>query len=557
MSNTLDIDFSSDRLLSIASRMVDEKNYITALKMLNKNAGISGNDEDSYMLYAEIFDDLCLYEKSVHFWFKYLDVTCFDDYSECYEGLAVGYMNLGDERYSAYYYNKLLDETDGIDPDMREQLLQDFLTPEENPLKIVYPPELADVSQIMHDGVKYMKDGEFSKAEKCFNKVAEGNPQWGSARNYVAMCHIVEGNTAAAERECKKILDGDPQNIQALTTLAAVKTEEGNSEEALTLTQKLLSLKTQNADELYKIATVCCENKLHADAYALFTKIEGMTGPDLNLLYFIAVSAFNAKLFQESMAAFDKLLTVYPDAVTAEYWYFIAREMYQNGDWEELSYYYTLPIETKKNYLKVLAAYMSVGKKNAEVIKEELDLFTAIRWCFDSGDPSTSGRDLRTLAVHAAVRAGEDDYVRDLLLNPFLDDGLKPEIIMCFAERNETNSFGVVMCNMFRRITVRKLDIGRKKRKNFVSAYARLVARFSLLNNAYGEMFAVAAEKLYGRLQNAQKLELAVDLQSLTAVIFLDTGISDVDIPPEKYYEFFETDEQRLQAFYSLNPVGE
>ena len=56
----MDIDLSGDRLIGIAADMVDNHNYIGALKMLNKNAEISGNDEDSYMLYAEIFDDLGL-----------------------------------------------------------------------------------------------------------------------------------------------------------------------------------------------------------------------------------------------------------------------------------------------------------------------------------------------------------------------------------------------------------------------------------------------------------------------------------------------------------------
>lgn len=131
------IDLSSDRLIAVAADLVEEHNYISALKMLNKNAERNFNDEDSYMLYAEIFDDIGLYEKSVNSWFRYIDCTLSGELSEAYEGLAVAYMNLGDEHFSAYYYNKLLLDTDEINDDERKEIISSFLSREPNPLKFV------------------------------------------------------------------------------------------------------------------------------------------------------------------------------------------------------------------------------------------------------------------------------------------------------------------------------------------------------------------------------------------------------------------------------------
>ena len=48
MDKTSKIDFGADRLISIAADAVENHNYITALKMLNKNAVLNGNDEDSF-----------------------------------------------------------------------------------------------------------------------------------------------------------------------------------------------------------------------------------------------------------------------------------------------------------------------------------------------------------------------------------------------------------------------------------------------------------------------------------------------------------------------------
>ncbi len=68
MAKTTSIDLSDVRLITLAAELVDNHEYLRALKMLNKNAETWGNYEDSLELYAEIYDDLNLYWKSVYGW---------------------------------------------------------------------------------------------------------------------------------------------------------------------------------------------------------------------------------------------------------------------------------------------------------------------------------------------------------------------------------------------------------------------------------------------------------------------------------------------------------
>ena len=547
MSKTVDIDLSDDRLIAIAADMLDEHNYIGALKMLNKNAGISGNDADSYMLYAEIFDDMGLYERSVHHWFKFMDVAAGGELADCFEGLAVGYMNLGNEHFSAYYYNKLLLETDEVDAATREQIVQDFLSAEDNPLKFSYPPELADVTDVLAEGMNYMKQGEFDKALEQFDTVPLGNPKWSVARNYIAMCHVVQDDCERAEEECLNVLKREPQNVQALTTLAAVKCESGNTEEARSLTEKLLGLDVKETDDLFKIATVCCENKMHAEAYSLFCKMEGSIRNDLNILYFKAIAAFNSKQYAECFEAFDRLLAIYPDAVTAQFYYRIARQRAESGEWEEMSYFYSLPQELRQSSLKMLAAFIKLPKKQALHLADELNIAGPVKWCFDEANPNNS-EELQALAAQVAIKARMDDYVRDLLLHPFIADKLKIEMLESLCERGEVNEFGVVICNVFKHVSMRKLYTGVKKRINFTRAYSRLVAHFSILDDSYGERFAVACEKFYGELERAERLDAAKDTDALTAVIFEDAKITDTGITKENLSAFFDVSEERIKS---------
>ena len=269
MKKTVKLDLSSDRLISVAADLVDEHKYINALKMLNKNAELNGNDEDSYMLYAEIFDDLELFESCVNYWYKFMDCNSSGDLSEAYEGLASAYLNLGKGRFAAYYYNKLVGKA-GVDPEERAEIMSDFLELEKNPLKFVYPPQLNEFADEISDGVDLMKSGKFAQAVLEFEKVEDESPSYLRARNYIAMCKIIDDKNEEAEQECLAILKKDPENVHALTSLAALKTEQKKFDESKQLAHKLLELEIHLTDDIYKVATVCCENKMHAEAYKLF-----------------------------------------------------------------------------------------------------------------------------------------------------------------------------------------------------------------------------------------------------------------------------------------------
>ncbi len=549
MKKTVEIDFSDDRLIGIAADMVDEHNYIGALKMLNKNAAMTGNDADCFMLYAEIFDDLGLHMQCINNWFRFMDVVDDEeDLTECYEGLAVNYMELGNEEFSAYYYHKLLVSSDDGEAaaELRDDLMKDYVSSEENPLKFVYPPEIADLSDVISDGITHMKEGDYAKARELFESVPENNPQWASARNYLAMCLIIDDKDGEAERECRSVLEKNPDDVQALTTLAAVLTESGKSEEANKITKKLLSLDVKGQDDIYKIATVCCENGMHAQAYEQFCKMDSDFGNDLTILFFKAVSAFNCGMYDESFAAFDKLTTIYPDAVTARYYYNLARALKEQGADDKLGYFYRLPQEMRQSSLKLLAAYVRLPHKKAELFAQEVDISSLVKWCFDEAEPSGVG-DLQYLAMHAAIKAEMNDYLRDLLLNAFLPEKFKLETLELLAERDVYDDFGIVVCNVFRRVTTRKLKIGRMKKKAFVSAYARLVAHFAVIEDEYGDKFARSAEKLYRKLQKEEKLDVADDIEALTAAVFYESKVRDAGVTTENICSFFNVSEERLE----------
>ena len=74
---------------------------------------------------------------------------------------------------------------------------------------------------------------------------------------------------------------------------------------------------------------------MHEEAFGLFSKLGGEFEYDMNIMYFKAVAAFNCGKYEDCFDAFDKLCTVYPNAVTAKYYYRLARGMKDSGEIKE------------------------------------------------------------------------------------------------------------------------------------------------------------------------------------------------------------------------------
>ena len=527
MTKDIQVDFSFDRLMQTAEKLIDAHDYLGALKILNKNSELNEDLGYAHLLYAQIFDDIGLYERSINEWFKFLAFSDFideDDLSDAYEGLAVGFMNIGNEQFSAYYYNKLLKNTAELDEGTRMDIMQSFLANEENPLKFVYPPEIADCSDIISNGIEYMKEGDFGRAITEFDKVDRKNKSYITARNYIAMSYIIDDKSEMAESECLEILKINPDDVHALTTLVAVKTEQKKFDESKQLAQRLLKLEISAPDDIFKVATVCCENSMHEEAFNLFTRLEEKMPYDSSVLYFKAISAFNSGKYERCFAAFDKLITLNPNAVTAKYFREAAHIAIRCGDIKPMSYFYRLPVEERESSVKILAAVSSLSSSQIKKMFNEVDISDCVRWCFDESE-GTGNTELQFLGAMCAVKGGLDGLVSEILLNAFVEDEIKIKMLTALGERNEDLTVSTVICNVLKDIEFYRLKLGRAKRKHFVEAYARLTAHFSLLDRELGKSFADNTEAVYLKFETEGKLAFVKDSNELAAVIMLYSKI--------------------------------
>lgn len=518
----LKIDLSKRRFRARAEKYFGEGDYLSALRFAHRAVSDHGADGDLYTLISDIYENMGLFTSAINSWFKYMDECEEEDLPDIYEGLAVNYLNLGNDAQSAFYYDKLIDVDETLTLDNKAEIAEMFAEDERKRFRFVYPPELADYSKELQIGSAALKNGDLKRTVSVLDRVAKDSKEYPAAREMQAIAYLLDGESGQAEKICLELVEADETNVQAAATLSAVYTEQGRTEESRALALKLCSLSSVTAEQRYKIATICCENDLHQEALEHFIKLESEIPYDGNMLYFKGVAAYKSGNLALALGTFERLCVIYPDAAVAKYYLKRLRQYAadpENVEKPELTYFYRVPQEEREIRCRALAGLGKYPREEACLLGLLLEKEGYFEWCFDEMDGME--KDLQYLAVVIAEHANLDSFLRNVLLDCEVKDVLKVEILRLLFLRNEPNEFGVVICNIYRNLKIPKLKLGRKRKKKFLEGYAQIASKFAIVSDDYGEQIRSSAEKLYEKVAQNELWEYADSPADIAAAIYL------------------------------------
>ena len=546
------IDFSRKRIASLADKYYNEGKYVSALRLAYKELNTYGGDPDVFARLSDIYEGMGLQGSAINSWFRFLDVADEQDYPDIYEGLAANFYSIGNESQSAYYYNKLMDVDDTIPEEAKLEVAEAFAKDKKSAFRFVYPPQLADYSKEVNRGSHALKVGDFNKAIQEFSKVEKGSKEYASAKEMQAIAHLLAGENDLAEEACKELIAYDAQDVRAQATLAAIYKEQGKDEAAKEIALGLVEMQVDKADDLYKVATVCCENDLHDQAYQKFVLLEQKMPYDGRMLYFKGVAAYKSGRIEQAIQAFDDLVTIYPDAEVTKYYLRVLREYSEElkrGEEtipHELTYFYHLPQEEREHRCQSLLKIGSCPKDEAQIFGLLALHDGYFHWCFDEMDGGD--HDLQYLSLVTAVHVRADEFIQEVLLDYEVIDVLKIETLRMLLERNEDAEFGIVLSSIYRRVPLFRIKIGRKRRKKFLEAYAKLASKFVVISDAYGEKIANAAEFLYRSLEEENALDLVDNADDCACAIFLLAGLKELGKDPARIASAFDANLAKAQV---------
>ena len=546
------IDFSRKRYANLADKYYNEGSYVSALRLAYRELMEYDENPDVYVRLADIYEAMGLQGSAINFYFRFLDIASEEDLPDIYEGLAANFLAIGNDGQAAYYYNKLIDVDDTLSNDIKLDIAEAFSTSKKDKFRFVYPPQLADYSKEVSLGTRALKSGDARRAIIELDKVERGSKDFAAAKEMQAVAFLLAGDPSSAEIACKELLVDNPDDVRTLSTLAAVYMEQGRKEESKEIAVLLADKELTNTEDMYKVATVCCENGMHEEAYEKFKLMDSKMPYDGRMLYFKAVSAYKCGRIDEAEETFNELCSIYPDAEVSKYYLRQIREYkcaLENGEMvemPELTYFYHLPQAEREARCNALL-------KINDCAKDEAQLFGLIalrdgyfHWCFDEMDGGD--QDLQFLALVTANHVRADEFIQDVLLDFEVADVLKVETLRMLLERNENVDVGLVLCSIYQKVSLYRIQIGRKRRKRFLEGYAKLASKFIVINNGYGEKIASCAEVLYRALEKQNKLELVESTDDCACAIFFLAGLKELGNDPQRVASAFEADFAKVQA---------
>ncbi len=509
--------FDDDFFVRSAEKRYAEGDYLGALTLLNKREGMHAPLADAFAAYADVYEALELWQLAIDCWYRFLDTCNEADFVEGYEGLSVCFINLGDEFHSDIYYRRAYIEDGGTEEEIDAILEKTRL---KQPLRLVQDDEAT--RETIADGLAHIKEGDLVGARELLSEVGEDENDYASAAGLSAMCTLMLGDEDGAEREIEGLIGKYPDDVQILTTYCAVLGAREKPEEAREVAKKLATLPATSTDDLYRIATALCETGLHREAFEKLTVLVERLPYDDNVLWFRAAAACHIGDEETAIESLEMLTLVYPRKAVARFYLESLRRARDGGEKVVLQYYYRLP---EKEYTRIASFLLQINKD--EEFGEELaateEFAEAFRLAFDEME----GRDgkLQLLAAKVAVKNRADALIREILLDYTGDEMIKFAVLHDLICRNEENSFGVVICDVYKEVFLHELDLGNKKKDAFLDAFADVYSRYAILGEQQENKLCAAGEDLYHTLAEANAWEYFDERAALSAAIYREARL--------------------------------
>lgn len=540
-------NLSEEFLLESAEKRLDEGDYLGALTMLNRCEELFPPSPDALALYAEIYEELEIWTLSADAWFRFLDICNEADFGEGYEGLALAFMNMGNEMQSAYYYSQVYsagkedradDEGEPADEeDDLELFFNNYEPPEEPKLRLVGGAD----PEAVKEGLDLMRAGQLDEARKRFSSVEKESAEYPTAAGLSAMCLLMDGDEAQAQAECEELLADYPDNVQALTTYIAVLGARGDKKGAAESARRLAKIPVDATDELYRVATALCETELDEEAFRVLSELRSRLPYDENVLYFYAVSAYRLGKIDEAIASLETLTTVYPRKAVAKY-YLEHLRLIRDGEEKDLAmgYFYRMPTKEYRRIANILLKAVKMDEAVAETFSDMPEFEYSIRMAFDE----LEGRDekLQLIAVKVAAHMKYDDFLREVLLDYTASDLIKFTVLHEFTSRNIEDSFGTVFIDMYREFFTHAINIGARKSDEFLDAFADVYSKYGLLGSDNEGKLCGAAEDLYAALEQAGAWRYMDEREALAAAIYREARIRGSTETFGEICEMFDAD---------------
>lgn len=516
------IDFSEEGLLESAAERFEDGDFLGALEKLNLLCEWHGGNADVYAMYAEIYEELGQDALCADAWFRFLDTCNEADFSEGYEGLILAFTNMGDLAHANIYLIKLIEAGDSAN-------LQSFPFLKGEPGDFLHFAHTEDGKAesefAFREGIKQLQVGDYTGAREFFSGIDPRSERASTAAGFSALSFLLEGKGENALEECKRLLKLNPDDAQMLAAYCTVLHEMGRDEEAVKTAKQIAALELTSLEDVLRAGTVMCELGLDEEAFHILGRLQELMPNALEVIWFHAVAAFRSGRLEEAISLLETYTQLNPHKEIAKHYLTLMRKRRDDPDVEiEIGYIYRLSQNIFKECLELLAESLKMSEKEAKAQGEAEDFCTALRLVLE--DSAGKNEEAILIAAQAAVKCRCDAVLRDFLLDFRLADSVKEILLRELLLRNEENSFGIVMCDVYKELFLHEIDVGLAYCDEFLFLFAEVYAKYAWTQEDNGEGLVSAAEEIYHSLEDEDEIEYLKEESAIKAVILREARVA-------------------------------
>ncbi len=499
-------DQSTSRMRSLADRRIEAGDYVGALGFLFRALDVE-EDLETIMDVADIYADMELYELSNRFWFYYLSKAPAGREGVAYEELGVNFFYMDNLYLSGYYFHKKIAVDGYLSQDGLDKEIADYFGEALNgrsAYKIAYPFELTDYSETIKEAKRSIVISDYVTAERLFESVPKGCPQYGEALNELAMLKFVLGDVDSGIEITRKQLDAIGDNLGAYANLSSMYFAKNDADKSRYYYLKALAEPICDVADLYKMASCALEQLEHEKAVDFLERIIKERPYDTNIRFLLGLGLINCNRYERAQNELSYLVRLKPWDACVKYYASLAEKLLTRGDTDNvlpLEYTDSLPPNEEVRRLSVLKNLPNRDRDKLNRALKKDDVFECVLWGLYSSEESVFKLCVLVLVTSAQKRA--TDALIQVLIDPEAPMHLKEVVLYLMTVYGSKRALPLVKLNCFTKVKPKKLRFEKMPEYEvFFVAYALCFSRLALSNVKNLDKIAFSAERVFKRLKD-------------------------------------------------------
>lgn len=529
MQQVKNLEYNEKNLNILLERRLAKNDLEGALSVAYRMQENGVKKSKVFKIIADLYFDMKLYEKSIEFWFKFLNEEGTQK-AVGYNGLGASYYKLGDNDLAGYYFHLQLKVSKTTILKYNEIGAEFFneITDKSKDFYLAYPYEKADFTKLLNEVTEDIKEGNSDLAIQKLEIIPKNSKYYQDGLIQKAIAYFFKDDKENSLKTISLAVENNPNDLVTLCNAISMYNHAENNEKVNELLSQLLKIDFYSeSEDLSKAFMIFCETDSYNKAEEYGYKYLKNNPYDLPVIQLLAITEFNLKKYENAEKLFLKYFRLTKSKIPLFYLNFIENSKNKKRV-QKLNYTFSVPYNYISGITTELKEYIS---KEFLTEEEFLTLIELSETMFETR--SYSNQELAFNAIKKLPFNVKLEYYKEYFLSTNLFHTIKNLMIYDIVLNGYSGKINIVFDGIFKQVDILKVQLKGKTASVFLKAYANLYSRLVSVESELTVIRDTCEELNCLFFFNEDILvienyELLEDINSLSAVIFEYSKVKEI-----------------------------